>query len=250
MSLPSEPNTFVPQAPVSYSDKYGDDVFVLDLESNNGIDQIIAKEVREPVDTPEVSSSLPHIKGLDYLTFEDTLKVGYLEGKAYADNQNLMQFLFNIENGLIAKDINNAAKERPNMSLKYIEDSGKMRGYMLAWEGILDDTDVEEFFDQECIYIADLATDKENILAGGRLIKGFVELYKLNYLDKGNLIPIFAQARESSSYRIIKKQLDTLGADTGYNFELIELPVYQEGHDTMHPVIIRPITNTDNITEL
>ena len=71
-------------------------------------------------------------------------------------------------------------------------------------------------------------------------IQGFVELYKQNYLDKGNAMPIFAQARESTSYEIVKRQLERLGTDTSYDFELIELPTYEEGKDVMHPIIIRP----------
>ena len=187
--------------------------------------------------------------GLGYLTFEDTLKVAYLEGKAYSDNQSLMQFLFNIENGLIAKDINNAAKDRPNMSLKYTDEAERVRGYMLAWEGILSDENVEdnaeEFFNQPCVYIVDIATDLENRMAGGRLIQGFTELYKQNYLDKGKVMPIFAQARESTSYQIIKKQLDKLGQEAGFDFELIELPTYEAGEDIMHPIIIRPVSKKE-----
>lgn len=244
--LPTEVNTFAPQAPVSYSDKTGSSVYMLDLESNAKMDLIWQKQVRETKVKKQTEPSLPKMKGLGYLTFEDTLKVAYLEGKAYSDNQSLMQFLFNMENGLIAKDINNAAKERPNMSVKYTDESGRMRGYMLAWEGRLLDENVEynagEYFNQPCVYIIDIATDQENRMAGGRLIQGFAELYKQNYLDKGNAMPIFAQARESTSYQIVKRQLDKLGKDAGYNFELIELPTYEVGEDTMHPIIIRPVS--------
>jgi len=245
-NLPTRVNTFVPQAPVSYSDKMGDDVYVLNLESNEGLNLIQQKQIKEIVVEGKVKPSLPKIKGLDYLTFEDSLKVAYLEGKAYSDNQSLMQFLFNMENGLIAKDINNAAKDRPNMSLKYTDENGRARGYMLAWEGRLSDENVEynagDFFNQPCLYIADIATDRESHTAGGRLIQGFVELYKQNYLDKGKAMPIFAQAREATSYQIVKRQLDRLGKDAGFNFELVELPTYEVGGDVMHPIIIKPTT--------
>ncbi len=245
--LPTETNTFAPQAPVSYSDKTGEDVYILDLGSNKGMDLILQKQVRETKFERQTEPPLPKIKGLGYLTFEDTLKVAYLEGKAYSDNKSLMQYLFNIENGLIAKDINNAAKDRPNMCLKYTDEDGRMRGYMLAWEGRISDENVEyyaeEFFNEPCVYIIDLATDLESLMAGGRLIQGFVELYKQNYLDKGNLIPIFAQARETTSYKIVKRQLDKLGKEAGFSFELIELPTYNVGEDTMHPIIIRPVSD-------
>ena len=244
--LPIEKNTFVPQAPVSYSDKRGENVYMLDLESNTGADLILQKQIQEIKTEKPEEPILPKIKGLEYLTFEDALKVAYLEGKAYSDNQSLMQFLFNMENALIAKDINNAAKDRPNMSLKYIDENEKMRGYMLAWEGRFSDEnikhDAEDFFNQPCVYIIDIATDRKNHMAGGSLIRGFVELYKQNYLDKGNLMPIFAQAREATSYQIVKKQLDKIAKDINVDFELIELPTYEVGKDTMHPIIIRPVS--------
>ncbi len=242
--LPAAPNTFAPQAPVSYSDKTGEKVYVLALESEKESGFIQEKHV-QTISIKKKEPSFPlTAKGLAYLTFEDTLKVAYLEGKAYADNESLMQFLFNMENGLIAKDINNAAKDRPNMSLKYSDEHGKVRGYILAWEGHLSDEDMSdgggEFFGKPCLYISDLATDRETRMAGGRLIGGFAQLYKQNYLDKGNPIPIFAQAREATSYQIVKKQLDAISKDIGFNFELIELPTHKAGKDVMHPIIIRP----------
>lgn len=264
LKLPLVSNTFAPQAPVSYSDKMGDIVYMLDLESSQEMDLILEKEVHETKVERQKEPPLPKIKGLEYLTFEDSLKVAYIEGQAYSDNTSLMQFLSNMENGLIAKDINNVAKERPNMSLKYADETGRMRGYILAWEGRLSDENVETlngsstdeniediennneiyntFFNKPCIYISDIATDLENTMAGGRLIKGFIQLYKQNYLDKGTPMPIFAQARESTSYKIVKNQLDRLGKDAGLSFELIELPTYTEGQDTMHPIIIRPVS--------
>lgn len=242
--LPTAPNTYAPQAPVSYSDKTGEKVYMLDLSSEDESNIILDKAVTAPEMTQNVQPNLPDITGIDYLTFEDALRVGYLEGKAYADNKSLMQFLFNMENALIAKDINNSAKNRPNMSLKYTDSEGKMSGYFLSWEGRLTDEYVQynasEYYDQPCVYMMDLATDLENRMAGGRLIRAFTELYKQNYLDKDNPIPIFAQARETTSFRIIQRQLERLGREAGTEFELIELPTYDEGEDTMHPVIIQP----------
>ncbi|MFH1602267.1 MAG: hypothetical protein ABIB61_04930 [Candidatus Shapirobacteria bacterium] len=245
VNLPTAPNTFVPQSPVSYSDKTGESVYILDLTSDKRTQLILEREVfASEAPQSEKQLALPNVSGIDYLTFEDALRVGYLEGKAYADNESLMQFLFNMENALIAKDINNAAKGRPNMSLKYTDGEGQMRGYFLAWEGRLTDEnaehDAQEFFDQPCVYMLDIATDRENHMAGGRLIKAFTKLYKQNYLDRGNPLPIFAQAREATSYKIVQRQLEGLGRDIGVEFKLIELPTYDVGKDTMHPIIIQP----------
>ncbi len=241
--LPSEKNTYIPQAPVSYSDKTGENVYVLNLENEAEADLILEKSVKESGLEGRVESALLETEGLSYLTFEDTLKVGFIEGKAYSDNKSLMQFLSDLENGLIAKEISNSAKDRPNMSLKYTDERGKMRAYLLSWEGqITDDRiDVGRFFNQPCIYIVDIASDKKDNRAGIRLIKGFLELYKENYLNKGNYTPVYAQMREKTSYKIIGRQLDRIGEELGIEFELTELPTYQVGDDTMHPVIIQPI---------
>jgi hypothetical protein len=245
-TLQTESNTFIPQAPVSYSDKTGEYVYTLDLRNEENLNLILNKAVQETEVEAQGEVPIPNIKGLDYLTFEDTLKASYLEGKAYSDNQGLMQFLANMENSLIAKDINNAAKDRPNMSLKYTDEAGRIKGYMLSWEGHLNDRNIQydmpNLSNEPCIYIMDLATDLESSMAGGRLIQGFIELYRQNYLDKGNLMPIFTQAREATSYKIIKKQLDRLGQSTGFAFELVELPTYKVGDDVMYPVIISPVS--------
>lgn len=246
--LPEELNTFAPLAPVGYSDKLGEKVFMLDLtmkipvtEKTIFVSPIVKQDEQRP---------FPYRQGLSALTFEDTLPVAYLEGKAYADNESLMVYLHNLENGLIAKDINNAAKHRPNMSLKYLDADGKMRGYILAYEGELsqkesyneeEDEPVVKEAKEKIIYISDLASDRENKTAGGRLIQGFAQLYKTHYLEKKNLVPIYAQARETTSYRIIQRQLEKIGRDLGIKIKLEELPTYEKGQDTMHPVMIRPV---------
>lgn len=245
-NLPEVPNTYAPQAPVSYSDKTGENVYVLDISKKSNQSAFINRTVR--VIKPEQSRKEQPIitPGLAYLTFEDTLSVAYLEGKAYSDNQTLIQYLHNMENCLIAKDINNAAKDRPNLSLKYTDETGKMRGYFLAYEGRLnddylqDDYGTENYYGQRAVYLLDLASDRESLVTGGKLINGFVDLYRKNYLDKGDMIPLFMQAREQTSYRIIQRQLDKLGESLGINFELVELPTYTVEEDTMHPIIITP----------
>ena len=243
--LPRTKNTFAPQAPVSYSDKTGPEVYVLDMGQKN--DMFLSRTIKEMEREIDTSQKTPvGQKGVDYLTFEDSLRVGYLEGKAYADNQEMLQYLSNMENCLLAKDINNAAKGRPNMSLKYSDESGKMRGYFLAYEGTLDDSEVLEtsygtdFSYKPILYLMDLATDRESATAGGRLVNGFTELYKKNYLDRGEMMPLFMQAREQTSYKLIQRKLQSVGGNLGIDFDLIELPIYKEGADTMHPVIIRP----------
>lgn len=231
--LPKIKNTFAPLAPVGYSDKTGPQVYTLNLQEQRSPEILLSKEsvnFTEAPSTHELTSITdPNIKPLTYL---DSLPVAYLEGKAYSDNQSLMTYLHNMENGLIAKDINNESKNRPNLSLKYVDDERKIRGYMLAYEGREDGKPV--------IYISDLASDKESRMAGGKLIQTFIELYNESYLTKGKNVPLLLEARESTSYKIITRQIEKIGSKYGIKFEIEELETYLEGSDVMHRLLITP----------
>lgn len=238
--LPSAGNNFVPKAPVGYSDKLGKSVYVLtlgkDVDNQTASDvSILSREIKTDLQTENKKNTkdtqLP--KGVSPLTFEDSLPVAYIEGKAYQDNQNLIEYLHNMENALIAKDINNIAKRRPNMSLKYEDENGMMHGYILAYEG------KDDKKNKSVVYVSDLASDS-NRRAGGSLILGFTEAYKNNYIDTNHLIPIYAQMREKTSYAIIMKQLEKLSTGSGIEFKIEELGSYKVGGDTMHRLLIKP----------
>lgn len=239
--LPHEENKFIPRAPVSYSDKLGNKVYTLSMLNNLQTKlSIFDKKIIEQESFPKAPpiDFLP--QGVELLTFRDALPVAYIEGKAYADNESLIEYLHNMENVLIAKDVNNSTKKRPNMSLKYIGDDNKMHGYILAYEGRMHKRG------ENVVYISDLASDK-NIRAGGSLLIAFTEMYKRNYIDTGKIIPIYAQLRENTSYPIIKKQLDKLAKGTGIKFQMKEVRTYTEGNDLMYEVMILPISSNENL---
>lgn len=250
-TLPKENNTFIPEAPVGYSDKLHEQVFMLNVKKEllSGIIVKRAVNVREIKKSAEEKARVVLPKGISLLTFEDSLPVAYIEGKAYRDNESLMEYLHNMENALIAKDVNNVSKNRPNMSFKYTDSKGNIHGYILAYEGVVhkeenqynDDGDyhAEDSDGEKVIYISDLASDGSR-KAGGALIIGFTEAYKRNYVDKKNPLPILAQFRDKTSYQIILKQLEKLSKDVGMKFEMEELRTYEEGADLMHEIIIRP----------
>ncbi|MFC1613299.1 hypothetical protein ACFL23_03115 [Patescibacteria group bacterium] len=85
-----------------------------------------------------------------------------------------------------------------------------------------------------------MATHPEAKMAGGRLLKGFLELYGNNYIEKGKLIPILADAREKTSYQIILKQAEKLGKDLGVKFDVEELGTEDVGGETRYLVKIIP----------
>jgi hypothetical protein len=136
------------------------------------------------------------------------------------------------------------------MSFKY-ESNGKMRGYLVAYEGKLganengDDENIKGItMGEPVIYVADLAVAEPGTMGGARagasLVGSFVEQYGNEYLKKGNLTPIFAYAREQTSYKLILKELERYQKELGVEFVLEEGESYVEGPDTMHPVMIRP----------
>lgn len=158
-----------------------------------------------------------------------------MEGKIYAENESLIQYIHRIGNELIAKDINNQHKKRPNLSLIAEGDAGSAQGYLIAYEGVLDRLAKQL---TSALYISDLASKSK--IAEGRLISSFLKLVEEEYLSKGKLIPIVAEAREGTSYELIQSHLEEMGAKYGVRYELEEVDKYRQGHDTMRTVILRP----------
>jgi len=230
--LPQIENTFVPSAPVAYSDKTHDKVFQLVPKLAEGVQRQVV-EHKKPGEEKELVTSQ---KGISFLTFEDAISVAYLEGKIYADNTSLIQYLHNMENGLIAKDIKNTTESRANMSFKHSGEDGKIHGYMVAYEGRLEEG---KYMGEPVIYVSDIASDKKNHGTGKALMLALLEQYRKNYVNKGNFLPIYAQARESTSYAIITKKLQEYGALVGLELELEEVGNYKVENDTMHQIIIR-----------
>jgi enoyl-CoA hydratase/carnithine racemase len=236
-------NKFIPQTPISYTDKYGAKVYEIPL-NNEPLVHFKASEpiVDKPVDSPRDSTlGLP---GLHSLTFEDALLVAHKEGDVYDDNRAMQLGLFGISNELIATDINNAAKNRPNMSLKMMGKDGEIKGYLLAYEGKMQ-IDGE---DKPIVYLQDYASNSRSKtekfqaldLVGGSLLMEFMRNYKKNYIDQGKMIPIYARARDVTSYQLLTGQFDKLARKKGYSVEIKELGTSSAGANTMHEVLIVP----------
>ncbi len=231
------PNTYAPKAPVGYSDKTGAEVYVIPTMENL---PIIEQRI---IQTAELKPREIVRNGVGNLTFEDTLAVAYIEGKAYHDNETLMTYLHNMENALIAKDINNTSKNRPNLSLKYVDGDGFMKAYILAYEGR---RSMEGGEQEPVVYVSDLASDKDKKGGAGlRVGSAFMQKYFENYPAQGKLFPLYFEARETTSYRLVDRlvqQLNLLGAPQGLTFEKKEHGQEAAGPDTMHHISIRPVS--------
>ena len=252
--LPRVPNKSVPVAPVSYSDNIESTSLSLKPEiSTNG--QIESATLLAKGDFSEKQIN----PGVSPLTFEDTLPTAYLEGKVYGGT-DLFSGLHNMENGLIAKDINNSAKNRPEMSFKYLGTDNTLEAYILAYQGIwgagrdrlersdwddegymrVGEADYKGKSEEPCIYISDYASRGEKPIAAGKILNQFVNTYKEQYIDRGNALPIYCQAREGSSYEIITKQLPRFAEKLGVKLTLEEVSQEETDGGIMHTVVIRP----------
>lgn len=245
---PTTPNTFAACTPSGYSDNLG-------AVAHTIAPQQAGPDVkREILDVEPIASRKEPpvgVRGVERLDFRDALRVAVLEGKGYSDNPSLMTHAHNMQNGLVAKDINNVRKKRVNMSFKYNDKNGKMRGYLLAYEGKYGCTAGEDDEVPDCgsvqrgdqvLYVSDLASDREDIYCGTRLIQAFTKEYKEHFLDKKNPIPVILEAREQTSYRILVKKLPKILKEAGIEDQVVreEPETYDAGPDKMHRIVLRP----------
>ena len=237
----SAKNTYIPQAPVSYSDKLGENVYVIDTEKAKPAASITNSEITIAPITTQTSESPIKTRGVEYLNYEDSLKAGYLEEVIYKDNPSLLVGWTDIENTLIAKDINNNAKNRPNMCFKHTNSSGAMDGYLICYEGYIDTKTKSE----SILYVSDLAADRANAVAGGKLIIELVNQYIENYWNKGSTIPFYCEARDKTSYQIITNTLTKTLKARGIDAEIEELGTFTQGPDKMHKLLIKPIRTSN-----
>lgn len=207
LNLPSVDNTYIPLAPMVYSDNVHKKAF-------------------------EIQTGLPQVEhavesGIARMTTRDVLAIAILEGKAYHDNVSLLENLHGMQNNIIGMEIANAHFDRPNLSFVYRDGKGKPRGYMLAYEG-------RNGSKQE-IYISDLAADPESKLAGGKLIASFFDAYIANYgIGDRPFLPMFTNARDKTSYRIIQSQFTRFLDRAGLVGEIVELGTHQRDQDVFH----------------
>jgi hypothetical protein len=212
-TLKREKNTYIPLAPMGYSDNVHEDCLVIEtgLEKKDRTSK----------------------KGIAPLSTTDSVAVAVLEGKAYHDNKDVILNLHAMQNRIIGMEIANKHFDRPNLSFMYRDDKGVPRGYILAYEG--------EVGKQKEVFIDDLASDVAtgNKMAGGRLIRSFFEAYKNSYgTEERPYPPLFMNARDQTSYQIIKKQMDKLAEEAGLVVQTDEVSVYERGGDIFHDVRI------------
>ncbi|MFA6447363.1 MAG: hypothetical protein WCW31_03870 [Patescibacteria group bacterium] len=219
----SETNHFVPQAPMGYSDNVHANCFVLDT----------GLEAYEPEKKAEIRP----------LDVRDAIAAAYIEGKAYADNESLMEYLHKVQNNIIGSQIANEFFDRPNLSFIVKDENNVPLGYMIAYEGNAND--------QPMVYISDLAADPENKMAGPALVRTFIRNYFGNYgTEQKPYIPIFTNAREKTSYQWILRLAQAEAKKHNVLVELVELGVYEQGKDNMHNVLLLIAKDVEELKSL
>ena len=231
-SLPPETNVYLPQVPLTYSDNLKDKNFVLKPAKSEHYIEKTVKEIPlerkklSPIKTPNVS----------YLTFEDTLPVVYLKNKYYQGDEEALSRVVDVENALAAKDISNGLKDRPNMSVKYKDDQGAVRGYVLAYEGLKDKEG------ERVVHVRDITVDPQSVASEKSLLQGFAELYRKNYLDQNQptSLHIEVEREQNPSYGLLAS-LQEVGEKIGYTFEIEEGDSFYKNERTLVPLTIRPV---------
>jgi len=223
-----EKNTYLPVSLIGYSDKLGSQVDVIHF--NNSIKDSFSLTEKSVNKNKIKDTTNIEKQNVQTLTGADTLSVAYIENKAYP--KNMLGGIYKMQNEIFAQSLNNKIRNKNDLSLKYVDSENKMKGYLLAYEINKDNENV--------IFINDWSVDPGSRVADGKLINTFAEKYIEGYIAKKNLIPIFMQAREETSYKIIQKQLEKMSEKLGIRFNVEEGDEYKYGNSTMHEITLRP----------
>lgn len=218
-------NTFVPLAPLSYTDNSG-------LEAYS-IETGLTAEVPSPRE------------GVSTVTAADIMPMAFLEAKNYADNPDLVFGLYDRQHRIVGASI--AAEKHGDPKLSFIsrDAKGVPVGYII---GYLDrTTDAPE------VFIDDMAVDRSrNILAAKhamKLLDAFLEGYANHYRESGQPFPpIYAQMRETTSYRLLTRQAETLSKKFGLAIEIVEEGESSLGGETFKLVRIFVGSDTADMT--
>ena len=163
--------------------------------------------------------------GIYPLSIEDVIQISYMEWKIYPSS--MKDHLWNLQHEITASILNNALKNRPNLSFAWYNGEWKIWWYILAYQWKMKDG-------TPWVYISDFAIDeKDRWRAWVEMIYYWMQELKKNYPD----MPVFTRAREKTSYRMIK-------AFAGRQwYEIKEDKLMQDWGENFHRVVMEPKKN-------
>jgi len=176
---------------------------------------------------------------------EDLAQVTLIERACYSDNLVLRDGVVPIAKTFQAAAARNQLKRFPSLSFKTNLHS-QLIGYLVAFQEPFPFATVSEEY-QNRIYIADFAvTHRPSVLASraaAMLISAFIRCYSENYVCRANPLPVIADARCSTSGKLIERKLAYFARRAGLRARLINHKKFMMGHDEMSRIIILPIDN-------
>ncbi len=242
-----ETTRWIPRAMVSYSDALGPNLGV--IKTRNALAEYrkeITGEEQSKTTQTEISERGKR-NGVRYAAVDDALAVGWLESRVYNESGagEFVEGGAAMENMLIATQINNIRRGRPQMSLVHIgekDEKKEMDGYLMAYEGKLYEGNSEmiRHTTNGVLYIEDMAVRQEAKIGAGAMLAEFMELYKKNYLEKNILMPIYMQARESTSFALVQKQLEKIAVSLGLKIQVIGDTEVTGSDNERHSILLVP----------
>lgn len=130
--------------------------------------------------------------------------------------------LWNLQHEITASILNNTLKNRPNLSFAYYNEKWEICGYILAYQWKMPDW-------TPWIYISDFAM-LEKWKWWIKMINNWMKEVKEKYQS----MPVFARARENTSYRMVK----VLAEKKWYH--IIQDDLIQDVGENRHRVVMKP----------
>ncbi len=156
------------------------------------------------------------------LSIEDVIPISYLEWNVYPES--MKAHLWNLQHEITASVLNNTLKWRENLSFTWYDEEGKLRWYLLAYQGNMQDG-------EPWIYISDFAIDEHaRWRSWVAMITHWIKVVKEKYPQ----LPIFTRARANTSYRLVQ----ALAEKNGYI--ITQNKKQHDGGEDFHSVIMKP----------
>ena len=192
-------NTFLPAAPISYSDNSGTDSYIL------------RTEVTLPENPVNPRGTVSPIRA------SDALALAFAKGKSF-DNAAT----------IVGQALSREIHGDPNLSFISRDREGQPAGYILAW--------LDRSHDKPEVYIADFAVDRSLGAASERhavkILDTFLESFMAHWQDAEIIPDILADMREKTSHRLLQRQGEKIAKKFGFTIRINE-----EGTSTRFAVL-------------